>query len=322
MVTDAARWGIGVFPTSQHPADRVVDQFFDAVRPLAHATVRVHPQRGKLPVAFAPKRFGRARFPVLLPLMGPKFWILRAALATGHPVIPYCWDVWSPNAERWARELAAPGVVGVITTSTDARDLLRGLLPGRIEYVPEALAPHRYPAAVPPLADRSLHVLELGRRDESWHRVVSSALKANGFVHRFEASPGQIIFPTSLELDEALRQTLVSVCFTRRRTHPESAGTVDAITHRYLESMAFGCVLLGESPMDLIDLIGHDPGVQVDAHDPASQLLELLAEPAKLQPLVDANRHWVRNAGTWVSRTTAIASAVEAILQDETRGTG
>jgi hypothetical protein len=148
-----------------------------------------------------------------------------------------------------------------------------------------------------------------------WHRAVVEELEGVGTRHLYEARPGEIIFPTRPAMEAGLADSKVSVCFMRSETHPESAGDVRAMTLRFLESAAFGCLMLGSNPPDLVDLFGYEPVVPVDWDDPAGQVRSILADIDSWQDLVDRNRARFAEVGSWLSRVPALDTAVRSLLE-------
>lgn len=311
-------WLVGVLaPDGKgHPADRVVQNFVDSLRATGAGTVRRSVWLGK-----ALERIGRPTWTAgsqpatVLPLMGPKWWRLTACTTFG-PTIPYCWDVWGPELDAWTRRLSEPRVVAAITSSSIACEQLRTRLPKMpIEYVPEAVDTTRFPVP-PPLRSRSIDVLELGRRNTRWHVSVESMLRETAAVHMYERSTGEIIFPTDADLDAGLLDSRISICFTRRDTHPEVSGSVDALTQRYLESIAAGCILLGRAPEDLIGLFGYDPVIPVDWTDPQGQLCEILASLEDHQSAVVANRLRLLDVASWRVRGPQLVQVLDRLTAE------
>jgi hypothetical protein len=298
-----------------HPAGRVVEQWMAGLSDGDIPFRNVYPWVGKLP--WTEVRSKRRKPILLVPLMGPKFWILKSALRRGNYVIPYCWDVWAPDENRWLEELAHPAVAGVICSSSDAQRMLSASLRKPVLYLPEALAVVRYPKLKPPpLGSRTIDVLELGRRHASWHGLVKETLERRGYVHHYEKQPGNLVVQDADGLDRVLLDAKVSLCFTRHRTHPDSSGEVVAMTQRFLESMALGCIPLGDNPPDLVNLMGYEPVVPVDEADPVPQILKILQNPEVYQDLVQ--RNWIRvgEVGTWKSRSVAMRSSILTIVDE------
>jgi hypothetical protein len=180
----------------------------------------------------------------------------------------------------------------------------------RVVWSPEATDPSKYDPRKK-LTERNIGVLELGRRYDAFHAAVSPFLESRGIRHVYEPVPGQKIFPTRTELAAGLGDSIISVCFPAARTHPEAAHGLSTATHRYFESIASKCILVGESPSELVDLFGYDPTIAIDASEPLSQLGSILLEPEKYQDLVDRNYSRLQEVGTWSVRAAQVLRCIE-----------
>lgn len=251
----------------------------------------------------------RRNRPIVVPLMGPVRHQLADAAIHGRPVV-LAWDVWEDSVAEWIDLLRDFRVSLVLCTSTAARDLLRERgFSGRLLYLPEATSVASYrPGA--PLAERRIRVLELGRRWETWHEAVRQSGLFDDEEIRYEAVSGQVIFDTRADLIDGYAASAISVCFPRTMTHPTAAGSVETFTHRYLESMASGCLVLGHAPPDLIDLFGYNPVIEADAGNAPRQLRSILDDLDAYQSLVDRNLDTVRRVGDWAQRAADIARIV------------
>jgi hypothetical protein len=105
----------------------------------------------------------------------------------------------------------------------------------------------------------------------------------------------------------------ISVCIPASITHPERSAWVKTTTHRYFESMASRCILLGHSPEELCDLFGYNPVVEIETGHEAEQILSILKDPASYQELVDKNYKTVIERGTWASRIPEIVHWVDRV---------
>ena len=70
-------------------------------------------------------------------------------------------------------------------------------------------------------------------------------------------------------------QTMAAI-FPCSLTHPERSGPVETVTHRYFESMASKCLIIGHAPRELIDLFGYNPAIEMQANHEFKQLQALL----------------------------------------------
>ncbi|MEZ0092393.1 hypothetical protein [Streptacidiphilus sp. EB129] len=254
---------------------------------------------------------GRRSAPIVVPMMGAQFGLLYSAAVSGA-VVPYCWDVWEPQWDLWVRRLRPlrPPVV-FTTASQSARFLARALPASRVIHLPEATEVARHDPQRP-LVARTIGVLELGRRYQMWHDIVRAAVPEDApRCHVYERPGRRLVFPDESALRRGLSNTVVSACFPSSMTHPQRAGSVQTLTHRYLESMASGCLLVGHAPPELVRLMGFNPVVEVDWRAPAEQILDILHAPHRWQPHVDRALERLREVGDWSMRVRAIRAALD-----------
>ncbi|WP_405722853.1 glycosyltransferase [Streptomyces sp. NBC_01537] len=198
-----------------------------------------------------------------------------------------------------------------VTAQQSAEFLGRALPDSTVVHLPEATrtswhVPQRL------LSERTIGVLELGRRHNGWHEAVCGALeRRSGHRHVYARWREELVFPSERALRDGFSDTVVSVCFPSSITHPLRSGRVETMTHRYLESMASGCLMVGHAPRELVDLMGFNPVVEVDWSAPVDQLLDILASPQRWQPHVDRVLRRVREVGDWRVRVRDIRVALE-----------
>jgi hypothetical protein len=138
-------------------------------------------------------------------------------------------------------------------------------------------------------------------------------LASNGLRHEFEHVPGQKIFHTREDLANGLGDSMISVCFPASVTHPEVSKGLETATHRYFESIASKCVLLGHAPQELVDLFGFNPVVPVEPAIP-DQLENLLSNISQYQESVERNYERLLEVGTWDVRAKSIISEYELVF--------
>lgn len=314
---EGARLRVAVPPFDKHPsyyavrdlvaeltANGVVPQEIPVGRRVGRVLAKTH--------LALPSRVRRNRGPVLVPLMGARFGDLYGAALTGD-VVPYCWDVWEPQWPAFVKRLRPlrPRVV-FVTAVQSARFLADALPESAVVHLPEATRMSSF-APGRPLADRSIGVLELGRRFEEWHEVVREAVRMQGrHRHVYTRWSSQLVFPDEQALRDGFSDTVVSVCFPSSITHPHRSGCVETMTHRYLESIASGCLVVGHAPSELVELMGYNPVVEVDWSAPADQLLDILDAPQKWQPHVDHALRRMREVGDWCARVRSVLDTLEA----------
>lgn len=232
------------------------------------------------------------------------------AAASSRPVAAYCFDVWEPDLEEWVGLLRRFPPRLVITTSSDACAALSEELDLPVAHLPEAVDPELFSPAVP-LEQRSISVLEMGRRDDAFHEAVAGHPALTGRAHLYQQDASTLVFPDAETMRAGLADTVVSVCFPSSLTHPARSGSFETVTARYFESMAAGALVLGTAPPELIELFGYNPVVEVDRAAPAEQLADLLAGARTWQDLVDRNLSRLHEVGTWQVRAAQILRLVE-----------
>lgn len=234
-----------------------------------------------------------------------------AAYGTFGRVVPVIWDVWEPAWPAWTQLLGRVRSDLMFVTARQSADFLQAAFPGRrVIHLPEATTLSEY-SGDRLLVDRTVEVLELGRRYARWHDAATPVLQAIGARHRFEAVPGEVIYPSRRSMVEGFADSVISVCFPSSTTHPLRAGTVETTTHRYFESLASGCIVLGHAPRELVDLFGFNPVIEVDWSDPAGQVRHVLAHRDSFQAMVDRNMKRTYEIGGWDSRAHDIVDAMD-----------
>jgi hypothetical protein len=278
-------------------------------------------------VIYAAKVFGRSRLirrvanlshtAYFTPLMGLTE---RRLFPTGFfsESIVLCFDCWPGDYHRWLSFFSRCRVRLAFFTASRSAEHFEEIADMDAIWLPEATDPGNYQPERP-LRERSIDVLELGRRDEEIHARLLAGLSDNGVRHLYaRPDPGArkykhgIVFPTSEALAEGLGDTKVALTFPASRTHPALAQGVSTVTHRYFELMASKCVLLGECPPELERLFGYLPVIDIDRESPAEQVRALLDDMSPLQELVDRNYERLLEVATWDIRAAALIGALES----------
>jgi len=227
-----------------------------------------------------------------------------------NELVPYAFDCWPSTYARWASFFKRQRVRLAFFSARQSAGYFRDSIPTmRAVWLPEAVDPAGYDAG-PRLADRNVDVLELGRKHDEFHRNVVSGLAQAGQVHQYEPVDGARVFPTRDALRDGLASSRISVCFPRSITHPDSTGGVETVTHRYFESMASGCIILGHAPQELIDVFGYNPVVEVEWGAEVRQISEILRDLRPFQDQVDANYRRLLEVGTWRSRVPIVLQQI------------
>lgn len=294
-------------PPVGRPADYVISDLTAALSRRGIPSISTSSRSGRVRrrLRIAARDTGRL---VLVPMMGADFDFAFAASRYGLPVV-LAWDVWEPDLDFWAQQMRRLGPHSCFVTSSQSAAELRKRLNIPVHHAPEATDPEYYSPGAP-LKARTVDVLELGRKHDQWHEAIRNAAATLGIAHRYEKVRGSIVYKTRDDLKHGLAETKVSVCFPSSRTHPERAGGTTTLTHRYLESIASRCLIVGESPPELRQLLGFDPVVAVDWSQPWRQLQDILLDIGRWQGLVDRSFDALAGVASWDVRVAEILSGL------------
>jgi hypothetical protein len=225
-------------------------------------------------------------------------------------VIPYCFDCWPRKYDQWEAFFRRHRIKVAFITARQSAERMRQRIPGLDAiWMPEGIDPTRYEGSKP-LAERTIDVLEMGRRLTGYHEQIRPHCQSRGYVHEYEREPGQIIFPTCRAFVAGLGESKISVCFPSSQTHAFRAGDVETLTLRYLESIASGCIVVGHCPAELHDLFGANPVVPADISNPGEQIDHILSHLVDYEPLVHRNLQRLYEVGTWRTRVSSMQRAL------------
>jgi hypothetical protein len=245
-------------------------------------------------------------------------------LACWTELIPYCFDCWAPEWDKWESLFRRHRIrLAFFTARQAAEHFARRRPQMKAIWLPEAVDPEQYDGSKP-LAERRIDVLELRRRHEQFHNSICQGLKAANKVHKFarprsgvKRHPFEMIFPTAAELRQGFGDTKISVCFPRSITHPEWSGSsenVETVTLRYFESFASRCVVVGHCPRELEDLFGYNPVVEIEPGRELEQMLSILDHVQDYESIVETNYKRLLETSTWEPRVEIILSHAQALI--------
>ena len=228
-------------------------------------------------------------------------------------IVPYCFDCWPNLYERWMSFFKRHRVRVAFFSARQSAQYFAGALPNmKSVWLPEATDPFEY-FPTKSWSERDIDVLELGRKNHIFHeKLVEPLAKANR-LHLFEKIRGEIIFPDRTSFLNGLSRSKVSICFPCSQTHPERSGSVETVTHRYFESMASKCLIVGHAPQELIDLFGYNPVIEVREGHEFEQIESLLANPNAFLEIVDRNYRRLLEVGTWKHRVAKILETLREL---------
>jgi hypothetical protein len=244
-------------------------------------------------------------------LMGPMESQLFPRCFFGKSIL-YCFDCWPRDYARWGSLFRRHQTQFAFFSARRSAEVFSSRLPEMQSlWLPEATDPHVYDSSKP-LAQRTIDVLELGRRYESIHADIVGPLAGGGVTHLYERAAGEIVFATHDELVAGLGDAKLSILFPSSLTHPSRSGDVETVTHKYFESIASGCIPVGRCPAELEDLFGYDPVVPLDESDPVAHIRALLDDVDAHGALVERNLARLLEVGTWDARARSLLDTLQA----------
>ncbi len=227
--------------------------------------------------------------------------------------VPYCFDCWPADYGRWHSFFRRHRIRLAFFSARQAAEHFGRIHPAMCSvWLPEATDPNDYDGSRP-LADRGIDVLELGRKNDRYHSIIAARLARNGQCHLFEHVKGQIIFPDRHALVSGLGNSKISICFPCSQTHPARSGQIETVTHRYFESMASKCVILGHCPAELRDLFGYNPVIEIESGNETEQIDSILANISEYEYMVEQNYDRLLEVGTWEARVQTILQNVQQV---------
>jgi len=225
----------------------------------------------------------------------------------------YCYDCWPNRYDWWENFFSRYRTrTAFFSAKSAASEFSRRRPDMNSFWLPEATDPNEYSPGSN-LSERAIHVLELGRRHERIHEQLRPYLKSRSYRHLYEPEKGTLIFPTKRDLVRGLSEAMISICFPSSMTHPERSGDTETVTHRFFESIASRCLIVGHCPGELIELFGYNPGVELSSETCVNEIQELIDGIDKYQPLVDKNYSVLMEKGTWDARARSMLQALDRL---------
>ena len=107
---------------------------------------------------------------------------------------------------------------------------------------------------------------------------------------------------------EAMGDAKITVCLPKSMTHPDMAQGIETLTQRYWEAMLSRMVIVGHAPMELIDICGYNPVLELpdDKEQINTFILNILSNIEDYQELVDKNRQTALEKGIWSIRMKGV----------------
>jgi len=211
----------------------------------------------------------------------PVVWASQATLfpyAYTRRIVPFIFDCWPEQFDRWESLLRKHRVNRAYFTARDAGQAMERRIPGFLaHWLPEACEPERFSPALP-LNERTIHVLEMGRKHLTVHDRLVKGLAGTGIKHLFSKKDSSTpIFVGLSALYGAMADTAVCICYPKSVTHNSNTSeAVETLTQRYLETIGSGALAVGECPGELKDIFGFNPVIELSAAEPAGHVLDIL----------------------------------------------
>ncbi len=222
----------------------------------------------------------------------------------------YLFDAWPETFDVIRKIVRSYNIRILFISSKDSAERLQALIPGlSVIWCPEGVRNQSYRASEYPMKD--IDVLQLGRKFDLWHERVVQKLQESGITYLYEKVKGEVIFKSRDQFIDGLGRSRISVCFPKSITHSIQSGEITTMTHRYLQSIASRCLILGVIPDEMKELFGYDPGIKADMNDPAGQILEILKNFSDYIPLIERNYKQCLINHSWQSRWVKMLDIIE-----------
>ena len=221
----------------------------------------------------------------------------------------YLFDAWPARHGEVRNFVETWGIQYAFVSSSRAADRLSELS-DRCTFIwtPEGVDPTAYQQRS--FIEKDIDVLQLGRKYDLHHALITPALEKARKTYLFERVKGGIVFPTREEFVAGLARSKISICFPSSMTHPERSGDVETMTTRYLQSIVSKCLVLGHAPAEMVALFGYNPVVEMDMSDPGGQVIEILRDFESYLPLIEKNFSLVSHDHTWAKRWDRMAQVL------------
>lgn len=228
-----------------------------------------------------------------------------------YEMIPMLWDCWPQYHTRLFQSIKRNRIKTIIVTSSQIAEILKRKYPNlNVIYIPEGIDITKY-RNEKKLIDRKIDLLEFGRPYKKFHDKIISSIECNNINHYF--SNNGWIFPDSESFINGLSETKVAITLPRCDTHPEIAGNIETLTQRYWECMLSGCIMLGKAPMELINLIGYNPVVELNLENSDKQVKDILININNYQSLVDKNFKVALKYASWDNRVIKLKNELKKL---------
>lgn len=234
-------------------------------------------------------------------------------------IIPMLWDVWPSTWNKMYNSLRLLDVHIVFVTSHQVVDMINRETSIHAYWIPEGIQASLY-RNIHTLTNRQYDIFEMGRRFAKYHDVVDLLYKEQKInvvppsnLNNNGTLDDKNVVYTNEELHALMSETKIMVCFPQSDTNPSRAGDIETLTLRYWEAMLSGCIMIGHAPIELVNLIGYNPVIEVDWKRPQEQLYNILSCIGKYQALSNRNYEVAKEYAPWAGRVSML---IQSLLRE------
>lgn len=305
---------------SQHVSQDTVAEFEESIRASGDVSV-ISTQSGLVTKAF---RYAFTRYrlsPDRLPLwpregvcfsvlMGPAFEKMFPHYLLAEHRNAYLFDAWPDKHDLILHFLRKSAIANVFFSSRQVAELISDQVTRtNVQWIPEGILPSRYKACE--YDQRDIDVLQFGRKYEELHEQILQPLAAQSVRYLYERNRGKLVFATRHGFVDGLSRSKIVICVPSSMTHPNRAGQISTMTVRYLQAMVSKCLVVGIMPDEMKTLFPYTPLIELDRHNPAGQLLDILHNYHHYTDLIDRNYQYVCQHHTWAERWQTILPIIQ-----------
>lgn len=225
----------------------------------------------------------------------------RYCLFTKHTRSIYLFDAWPQDYKKIIDFITEFKIDYLfVTSSQSAKYLAKELSNMNVFWIPEGINPYEYKHLS--IENKTIDILALGRKYDYYHEQIVNYCETKNLKYLFEKIKGELVFPTRQGFIEGLASSKISICVPSNITHPQRSGDVETMTIRYLQSMVSKCLILGHAPLELIELFGYNPVIEINKESPVEQLEHILKNYSDYTSLIEKNYQMVFLKHTWELR--------------------
>jgi hypothetical protein len=230
-------------------------------------------------------------------MMGPNGAKWNKYFPTWHAKSLYMFDAWPALYPKIYSFVLTNKIDNLFVSSSKAAiDLKDHCGLKNVYWVPEGININYYNYL--PYDQKDIDLISYGRSFQPYHETIFGKIDINYIFSK----PDELLFKTHKELAETLSKSKISICFPSSLTHPERTSGIETMTNRYLEAIASKCLILGKAPLEMIELFGYNPVIEVDFKNPARQLKGIIQNYQNYTGIVEKNYKALLKNHLWEHR--------------------